>query len=207
MIELPVHDLEGKVVETLKFDETCLGKFINYALLHDALVRHEANQRQGTASTRDIRSLVGTSKKPYAQKKTGNARMGTKRRVGSRGGAAAHGPHPRDHRKDMPRCSRRAALRSALLGKFRDSEVMVVREFAVTEPKTRLMAKTLKALKVARKVLVVTEKPDALLWKSMRNLPKVSLAPLRELNAYDVVNHRQLLFTKAALQAVAQEVQ
>jgi large subunit ribosomal protein L4 len=205
MIELPVHDRQDKVVETLKFDESCLGKFINRALLHEAVVRHEANRRVGTASTKDIRAIVGTSKKPHAQKHTGRARQGTRRRVGSRGGAAAHGPHPHDHDKAMPKSARRAALRSALLGKFRDGEVVVVTDLNQTQPKTKEVATTLKNLKLQKKCLVVTHEPDANLWKSARNIPTIRFSLLRDLNAYAVLNHRQVLLTKAALQAIPQE--
>ena len=206
MIDLPVHDKQGNVIETVKFDETCLGRFVNYTLLHAAVVRHEANQRVGTASTKDIRGIVGTTKKPHAQKHTGNARQGTKRRVGSKGGAAAHGPHPRDHRVDMPRQARRAAVRSALLGKFRDGEVVIVADLAQTQPKTKEMAATLKNLKLGRKCLVVTDKPDAILWKSTRNIAAIQLSALRELNVYALLTHPRVLFTKAALQAIPQEM-
>ncbi|MCX7933966.1 MAG: 50S ribosomal protein L4 [Planctomycetota bacterium] len=206
MIELKVYDRQGNVVETMHFDESCLGRFINYTLLHAAIVRYEANQRQGTVNTKDIRAVVGTTRKPYAQKHTGRARQGTRRRVGSRKGATCHGPHPRDHRQDMPTQARRAALRSALLGKFRGGEVMVVDNLHLPQPKTKEMAKTLKNLKIDGRCLIIIEQPNALLWRSVRNIPAVALNTLRDLNAYQVLKHRQILFTKAALQALPQEI-
>jgi len=207
MIELKVYDRQGNVVETLSFDEACLGRFVNYELLHAAIVQYEANQRQGTVNTKDIRAVVGTTRKPYAQKHTGRARQGTRRRVGSRKGATCHGPHPRDHRQNMPWQARRAALRSALLGKFRSSEVMVVDNLHMPQPKTKEMAQTLKNLKIDGKCLIVIEQPDVPLWRSVRNIPSVNLNALRDLNAYHVIKHRQILFTKAALQALPQEMQ
>jgi len=89
MIELPVHDKQGNVLETIQFDESCLGKFLNRRLLHDAILMYEANRRQGTASTKGLRSVTGTTRKPFRQKGTCRARMGTLRRPGSAGGARA----------------------------------------------------------------------------------------------------------------------
>jgi len=206
MVELPVVDRQGKVLETIQFDESCLGKFVNMRLLHDAIVMYEANQRVGCASTKGIRETVGTTRKPYRQKGTGRARMGTRRRVGSRGGAVAHGPKPRDYAKGMPKRARREATRSALLGKFRDGEVVVVNDLDMESPRTKEIVATLKNLKVDRGCLVITQERSEVLWKSLRNIPKTGLLPLADLNAYDVLLRKNILITKAALQAIPKEL-
>lgn len=206
MMQIPVHDRQGNVVETLDFDEACLGKFINYDLLHEAIVMYEANQRRGTHSVKNRRSVVCTTRKPYRQKGTGRARMGFRRRVGSRGGAVAHGPVPRDYDKNMPKKARRAALKSALLGKFRDGEVVVVNELKQEAPKTREVAATLKNLKIDNGCLVVTRERDENLWKSVRNIRKTQLSPLSDLNPYCVTQPKYILMTKDALQAMAEEM-
>lgn len=206
MIEIPVYDREGQVVETIQFDETCLGEEVNYTLMHQAIVTFEANQRLGTHSVKNRRSVVGRSGKPFKQKGTGRARQGQRRRVGSTGGAVAHGPKPRSYRKDMPKKARRNALRSALLGKLRDGEIVVVSDLRQETPKTRDVARLLKNLKIDKSCLVVTRAPDVTVWKSVRNLAGAEMAPLGELNAYAVLRPARILMTKDALQAMPEEL-
>lgn len=206
MLELPIHNRQGDVVGTHQFDESCLGKFVNYTLMHQAIVTYEANQRGGNASVKNRRSVTGHGAKPYRQKGTGRARMGHVRRVGSVGGAVAHGPQPRSYAKDMNRKARRAALKSALLGKFRDGEVLVVDEMTQTQPKTKEVAATLKALKINKSCLLVTKSNDDNLWKSARNIAGLEMLPLNELNTYRVLRQGRLLFTKEALDAIAEEL-
>ena len=205
-MKLPVYDKQGQSVEEMDFDESLLGKFVNYKLLHAAVVMYEANLRQGTVKTKNIREVQGKSAKPFKQKGTGRARMGRVRRFGSRGGATAFGPRPRDYSLSMPRTARRLALKSALLGKFRDNEVMVLKDLDIAAPKTKDVAATLKSLKVTSGCLMVVPEYSENALKSIRNLPKTELSVLSDLNAYSVLRRKQLIFTKAALEALAQEV-
>lgn len=206
MIELPVYDRSGKEVEKIQFDDSCLGTFVNYDLMHQALVMYNANQRTGTHSVKNRRTVVCRKGKPFKQKGTGRARMGYVGRVGSKGGAVAHGPHPRDYRKDMPKKARRAALRSALLGKLRDGEIVVVNELALNAPKTKEVAASLKALNILKTCLVVTRAEDQVVYKSVRNIEGAEIAPLAGLNIYSVLKPRQILITKDALQAIPEEL-
>ena len=205
-MKLSVLDKQGQAVEEIDFDETCLGKFVNLKLLHAAVVMYEANQRQGTVKTKNIREVAGKSAKPYKQKGTGRARMGRVRRFGSRGGATAFGPRPRDFAMDMPRKAKRLALKSALLGKFRDNEVVVLKDYEVSTPKTKDAASTLKNIKVGSGCLMVVSKYDENLLKSFRNIPKTDLSVVSDLNAYSVLRRKQVVFTKAALEALVEEV-
>lgn len=210
MMEIEVHDRQGGIVETMQFDETILGNEVNMELLHSAIVMHEANQRSGTASTKGVREIAGRGGKPFRQKGTGRARMGKTRRPGSRGGAPMHGPKPRDHSQTMPKRAKKEALKSALLGKFRDGEVVVVNELKQEEAKTKEIAATLTSLKIDRGCLVVTwqedGKTDQNLWKSIRNIPDTDLSPLKDLNVYTVLHRKNLLMTKDALEALAREM-
>ncbi len=205
-MKLPVYDKQGQSVEEIDFDESLLGKFVNYKLLHAAVVMYEANQRLGTVKTKNIREVQGKSAKPYKQKGTGRARMGRVRRFGSRGGATAHGPRPRDYSLAMPRAARRLALKSALLGKFRDNEIMVLKDLDVSSPKTKDVAATLKNLKVDSGCLMVIPEYNENVLKSCRNIPSADLSVLSDLNAYNVLRRKQVIFTKAALEALAEEV-
>ena len=202
MINLTVYDHAGQEAGTTPFDETILGGFVNRALLHAAVVMYEANQRQGTAKTKTVREVVGVSGKPFKQKGTGRARMGKKRRFGSRGGGTCFGPIPRDYSKAMPRAQRRAALRTALLGRFRDSDVIVLKSMPLDAPKTSKVARFLKAVHADSGALMVTAEPDPTLWKSVRNIPKTDLQSVRDLCAYSVMRRPRVIFTEAALAAL-----
>lgn len=204
-MKLSVFDKQGQAAGEMEFDETCLGKFVNYPLLHAAIMMYEANLRQGTVKTKNIREVTGKSAKPYKQKGTGRARMGRVRRFGSRTGGTAFGPRPRDYSLTMPKQARRLALKSALLGKFRDNEVIVLSDLSMSAPKTKEVATTLKNLKVSGGMVVIPEYDENIL-KSCRNIPYADLAVVTDLNAYSVLRRKQLVFTKAAIEALAEEM-
>ncbi|MDR2392151.1 MAG: 50S ribosomal protein L4 [Planctomycetota bacterium] len=205
-MKLSVFDSQGRETGEVDFDESCLGRFVNYKLLQAAIVMYEANFRQGTAKTKNIREVVGKSAKPFKQKGTGRARMGRVRRFGSRGGATAFGPRPRDFSLAMPRQARRLALKSALLGKFRDGEVTILGELSLSAPKTKEMASTLKNLKADSSCLMVISRYNENILKSCRNIPNADLSVLSDLNAYSVLRRKRLVFTKDALEGLVREV-
>ena len=200
MIDLTVYDQLGQESGHVSFDESILGEYVNRPLLHAAVVMFEANQRYGTSKTKNVREVVGNSVKPFKQKGTGRARMGKKRRFGSRGGATCFGPIPRDHSLSMPKGQRRAALRSALLGRCKDGEVIVLKDISLDAPKTAVFAKFLKAVKADKGALVVTSRPDETMWRSIRNLPKTDLQAVSHISPYSVLRRPRVIFTERALQ-------
>lgn len=205
-MDIPVHDLQGRVVETISFDESCLGKAVYKTLLHQAVVTYEANQRQGTSSTKTRREVVATGKKPWKQKGTGRARAGTRASPVWRGGGIAFGPTPRDFSKKLGKKSRRNALKSALLAKLRGGEIKVVTSIAPSAPKTKEMAVALKALGVSKNCLVVLKNNHVNAWKSIRNIPDVNMTTLCEMNAYSTLQRKMILMTKEAFVAIPEEM-
>lgn len=207
MFELSVYNSQGEVAEKISFDEKCLGEFVNYELMHQAIVMYEANQRLGTHYTKNRRAIICRKGKPFKQKGTGNARMGYRGRVGSRGGARAHGPKPRDYRKTMTVQARRLALKSALLGKLRDGEVLVISDdITPTTPKTKIINSVLRKLKVEKSCLMITRERNEVMWKSVRNIEGAAILPLSDLHAYAVLKPNQIVITKSALLAIPQEL-
>lgn len=206
MMEIPVHDRSGTVVETIQFDESCLGKAVYRQLLHQAVVMYEANRRVGSGSSKTRAEVMGTTAKPWRQKGTGRARVGNKRNPVWRSGGVAHGPKPRDFSKRMSRKMRRQALKSALLAKLRDGELKVVTDFSLEAPRTREVAGALKALGADRGALVVVREYDPIVWKSTRNLRRVEMAPLKELNAHKALLRKTVIMTKEAFTAIPEEI-
>lgn len=204
MIELPVHDRAGEVVGTLVIAEADFGGKVRRQLLRQAILMYEAARRAGSASTRARGQLSYGHGKPWRQKGTGRARAGFRGSPLWRGGGVVFGPHPRDYRLKMPKKALWRATASAYLAKLQDGEVVVVDQLAASEPRTRQMAATLKNLGIKRTCLVAIETHDANLWKSARNIPGVSMKTAPEVNAHDLLRHRQLLITRPALEGVVQ---
>ena len=202
-IRVPVFSPDGKEVGGLDIDPASFGGEVNKQLLHDAVVMYQANKRAGTAKTKTRAEVIGSGKKLFRQKGTGNARVGTKRTNKRRGGGTAFGPLPRDYSYAMPKQQRRLATMMALLSKFQDSEAVVVDGLTFDQPKTKKMNGVLKALKLdGQTCLVATKDGDKGTYLSARNIQGVEVAPVRELNAYMLLRRKRLLLTKPAIEAI-----
>jgi large subunit ribosomal protein L4 len=202
MIDVPVLNIEGKEVGKFAVDEALLGTVVRPALLKQALVRHHANQRQGTVATKDRGEVEGSTKKLYGQKHTGNARRGNLRTNLMKGGGVTFGKKPRNFRQDMPLKQRRLARANAILSKIISGNLKLLDGFAVSQPKTKEVVKVLKALEADRSVLIATQGLDKVLWRSARNISKAIIKPAAEVNAYDVLSKRTMIITKAAFEDV-----
>jgi large subunit ribosomal protein L4 len=198
MMNVAVYNRDGKEVETLQVDEGILGGEVRAPLLKQAIVMYQANKRIGTAATKNRSRVEGSTRKLYRQKGTGNARAGTVRTPIRKGGGVTFAKLPRDFRQQMPKKQRRLARDSAVLAKLQNGKVVVVDELAFSEPKTREFARILTNLKIQRSCLVTIPERDENLYKSARNVPKVDVMVVADLNAGDICTKQQMLFTKAA---------
>jgi large subunit ribosomal protein L4 len=198
MISLPVYDKSGKEVGNLKVAESAFGGRVRYALLKQAIVMYNANKRVGTAATKGRGQIEGSTKKIYAQKHTGNARAGTIRTGKRVGGGVTFGKKARDFSQTMPRKQRQLARDSAILSKLLSNNVVVVDQLAFEKPKTKDFANILGNLKIERSCLVIIGEHNDTLWRSVRNIPKISVLAATESNAGDICRHTKLLFTKEA---------
>ncbi len=199
MPKVAVYNMQGGRVGDMELSDAVFGVEINQALLHQAVVNHLANRRQGTVATKNRSEVRGGGRKPWRQKGTGRARHGSSRSPVWVGGGVTFGPTPRDYSYRMPKKARRAALRSALSAKVVGGKFVVVDELAMKEPKTRAMVSVLGALKVEKKPLVVLSEWDRNVELSVRNIPGTTLSKSLGLNVYDVLNHEHLVVTKAAV--------
>lgn len=200
MIDLPLHDPDGKAVGTLEVDESVFGDKVRRRLLQQVVVLYEANRYRRTAHTLTRGEVSGAGRKIWPQKHTGRARMGSIRSPIWKGGGVVFGPKPSKAKKGLPQRMRREALRSALLGKLKDKEVVVIQRFALERPSTKKLAGTLKTIGLGHRTLIGVHEVDNTLTLSARNLPRVDVTPVRDWNAYDVLRHRMLLVTREALQ-------
>jgi large subunit ribosomal protein L4 len=204
-ISAPVHGMDGKSVGSYEFDGAELAKGINKQLLHDVVVMYETNQRQGSVKTKTRGEVSGSTKKLFRQKGTGNARVGTKRSPIRRGGGHTFAKQPKDWSYRLPRKAVRLATRMALLSKFQDKEALVLDSFSIQDIKTKTIASMLKALGVAAEsCLLVIPDYDLSIWKSGRNIENLWIAPVKELNAYQLLHQKRLLITREAIEQARQ---
>jgi len=176
---------------------------IKEAVIHQAVLVHLANQRQGTAKAKGRTEVSGGGKKPYKQKGTGRARAGTIRSPLWRGGGVVFGPHPREYRQSLPKKMRRFALCSSLSSRAKDGDILVVDDFDYTEPSTRKVAELLKKLgSYQKKVLLVLDKSNPAVVKSARNISGMRVILGDMLNAYEVLWADKIILTQSALAAM-----
>ena len=203
MADLPLFDKTGKSAGTVAVDEKLFGDKVRKRLLHQVVIIYEANQRQGTASSKGRGEVEGSTRKPWPQKHTGMARAGTIRSPLWRHGGIVFGPKPREYRLGLTASMRTAALDSALLGKIRDKEILVIEDFNPGTPaKTKNVATVLAAMGLDRTILVGIAKLDPNLHKAARNLARCKMTPIADFNAYDVLKYHRVVLTRAALDAL-----
>jgi large subunit ribosomal protein L4 len=197
-----VYDREGKESGQLELPEGIFNAPINAAVLHQAVKRQQANDRQGTHETKTRGDVSGGGRKPWKQKGTGRARQGSTRAPQWRHGGVVFGPHPRSYEEKMPRKQRRLALRVALSVKSKEGAVRVVEEIALDAPKTNVVANLFDQLGAGARTLFVIPEHDLMLEKSTRNLAGVKTILATNLNPTDVLTADTLVFTRAAITQV-----
>jgi large subunit ribosomal protein L4 len=202
MLSANLYDAKGNKSGNINLPENIFGARVNQHLLYLAVRNFLDNQRQGTASTLNANDVRGGGKKPFRQKGTGRARQGSTRSSIMVGGYVAHGPHPRDYSWELPRSSRRQALRSALADSFKTGRLAVI-DSVETSGKTKDVFTVIKAMELeGKKVLLLDAAPSADLVRSGRNIQGLSVKPVREASTYELMRADRVLFTKAGVEAL-----
>ena len=202
MIDLAVYNKDGKEIESLKVDEAALGGTVRYPLLKQAIVMYHANKRVGTAANKGRSMVAGSSKKLFRQKGTGNARVGNIRTGKRVGGGVTFAKTLRDFGKRMPKKQKKLARNSAILAKLLSNNIVVVNELSFEKPRTRDFLSILNNLKIERSCLVTISSTDANLYKSAKNVPRVAIMPVNDLNAGDICRYNKMVFTKEAFLSI-----
>ncbi|MDO8567225.1 MAG: 50S ribosomal protein L4 [Dehalococcoidales bacterium] len=203
-MQIPVYNLSGEVVKNIEINDGVFGVPFNEAVVHQAVVRQQANARQGTASTKTRSEVQGSSKKLYRQKHTGRARAGDIRSPLRRGGGISFGPHPRSYRQAMPKTMRLLALKCVLSAKAGEGELKILEALQFEEPKTKQMVQALTALGADTSALVVTAEAETNVVKSARNVPGIKTTPANLLNIVDLLSYKMLLMTESAVRKAEQ---
>ena len=192
-MQAQVFNMAGEVVGKVEISDKVFAAPFNEGVVHQAVLRQQANARQGTHDTQTRGEVNGSTRKLYRQKGTGNARAGSRKSPTRKGGGAVFGPHPRDYRQAMPKKMRQNALRCVLSAKVSDGELKILDSLELETPKTKQMVGVLDALKIENTALVVTSQAKAVIVKSARNIPGVKTIPANLLNVVDILGHKALL--------------
>lgn len=204
--KLPVYNTQGKEIETITLDEKVFDGKINSASIHQAVSAYLANQRRGLAATKTRGEVSGGGRKPWKQKGTGRARVGSTRSPLWRHGGVIFGPHPRDFSYKLSPKIKTLALKSALLVKLGESNVMVIDEFNLSSPKTKEAAKIFSNLKINNgkekklsSTLLLSSKFGPEQKRALGNIGFLDINVASDTHAYEVLSHKKIVVTKSGL--------
>jgi large subunit ribosomal protein L4 len=199
-MQLDVVNNNNEKVGALDVRDEVFGGRINTELIWESVVRANAAKRQGTHATKNRALVSGGGKKPWRQKGTGRAQVGSSRTPLWRHGGTVFGPQPRSYEYRLPKKVERGALRAALAQKLKDGQLVVVDALVADEIKTKAAAAMLKRLGIEGKAVMIDVAPDEKLARSVRNIPGVSLLSSGRVTARDVMHATRVVATRSAME-------
>jgi len=207
MPKLTVYNIKGQESGSIDLPEL-FTKEVNDAVMHQAVVMYQANQRQGNADTKIRSEVSGGNKKPFRQKGTGQARQGSSRSPLMRHGGVVFGPHPRDFSYTLPQKVRVVALGESLKAKFKANALICVDKMAVESGKTKDFTGILKNLKLSTgKVVALFDGCGDDVVRASRNVARINRVPVLDVNALDVLKSKYVLATKSAMEKLLKRLQ
>ena len=203
MPNVALYNIANEQVGEIELNDSVFGVDYNEAVIHQAVVRQMSNERLGTHATKTRGLVRGGGKKPWKQKGTGRARVGSIRSPLWVGGGTVFGPTPRSYVKAMPRKARQLAVKSALSEKLRAGELIVLDQIAFEAPKTKNVVNMMAAFQAEGKALIVDGGDAAAnTILSARNIPGVKAMTTDGINIYDLVHYTKLFITKSAVEKI-----
>lgn len=206
MAEMNLLNVSGENVGTIELNDSIFGIEPNKVVLHEIVKNYLANQRQGTQSAQTRSEVTGCNQKPFRQKGTGRARQGSIKSPLNYGGGVVFAPKPRDYSYKLSKKKKRLGLKSILSAKVAEEKLNIVEDLTLDAPKTKDMVNILVNVSETNtkndiaKTLIVLEEKDQNVLLSARNIPKVKTTFVGMLNVYDLLNHDEVLVTKAAIE-------
>lgn len=204
-MEIELYNIKGDVVGKVNLCEEIFGVPVREGMVHNVITAYLANLRSGTASTKRRGEVSGGGKKPWRQKGTGRARVGSIRSPLRRGGGCVFGPKPRSYRMKVPSKVKIASLLALLSDRFLSGRIRVVDKLDLNEPKTSKLLKILKDLRTKRPLIVLGTLENNVLFSS-RNIRGVEVISSSELNAHKVIIHEDILFTLEGIKGLERRI-
>lgn len=204
--EIPLFDISGKEIDKVKLPKALSGTKVNCGLLHTAVLMYQTNSKTKLGSVKTRGDVSGGGIKPWRQKGTGRARVGSSRNPVWRGGGIVFGPIPRNSHYNLPQKVKSAALKNSLIDKINENRIIVLDNIKVEKPKTKLLFSILKALKINEKALLILAKLEDNVFLAARNLAHLEVKLASDVNAYDILRFRKLIISKQALEQLIERV-
>jgi len=206
-LTLPVYSQQGKQLKKIELDGEVFDGKVNQDVLYQAVLMYRANQRKGLASTKTRGEVSGGGRKPWRQKGTGRARVGSIRSPLWRHGGVIFGPHPRDYSFRLPKKIKIAALRSSLNAKLDEEGLLILDELKIEDPKTKEAAKILSKLKLDnQRILLMLDKVSDNLRRSFRNIKFLEITNAADANAYAVLKAGKIIISLSALKILVDRI-
>jgi len=206
MSKLTLKNSQGDSVGEYEFADNLLVLDKGDQAVHEAVVAYNAHQRAGTASTKSKANVAGTGAKPWKQKGLGRARAGYKQSPIWRGGAVAHGPHPRKYKKKLSKKVTKLAFQRAFSAKVDQGEITVIENLALSAPKTKEFAAVLKNLGLDRGGLFIVDANSDNVVLAARNIPTVEVVTAALANTYQILRYKNVIITKAGMEALGKRL-
>lgn len=208
MAEMNIHTIDGEKIGEIELNDNLFRAKINKHIVHQIVKRHLSEKRRGTASTKNRSEVRGGGKKPWRQKGTGRARVGSIRSPLWNGGGVIFGPDNRNYSYSIPKKMRLIALKSVLSGKAKNNDIIILQELKLENGKTRDITEIFSNLQIdSDKVLIVIEKEDERIRRAVRNLKDAMVITANKINTYDLLSHRKMVITKDALKIIEEVFQ
>ena len=205
MLKVQVLDKSGNKVKEISAPKEIFSYDVKSSLLYEAVLNYQANQRRGTASTKSRGQVRGSGRKPWKQKGTGRARAGSIRSPLWRKGGITFGPKPRNYGYSLPKKAKKNALKSALSMRLAESQLLIIKELDLKESKTKEGAKLIDVLNLDSALIVDTQE-NKNLFLSLRNIPNIKTVDYNQVNIYDVLNYKWLVFTEKSFKVFVEKL-
>ncbi len=202
MPKVKVYNMAAEVVGNMTLSDEVFGCEYNEALIHQAIVAYNNNQRQGTKSALTRTEVRGHAKKPWRQKGTGRARQGSTKGPQWTGGGVVFAPKPRDFSQKMNKQAKRQAFKSAISAKLAEQEVVVLDEVKLAEAKTKEFMTIVNSFKIDKNVTFVVASKDETILRATNNIPFVNVTTADLVNTYDIVASSKVYVTKDAVKKI-----
>ena len=201
-MKIQVNSLDNKKIKDIDLDKQIFGLELKEEIIY-RMVRYQlAKRRTGNHKTKGISEISGTTKKPFKQKGTGNARQGSKRSPQMRGGAVIFGPQVRSHAHKLPKRIKKLALKMAISKKIKDGKFKIINELKMSKPKTNLFRSKLAGLKLDSALFIDGKDIDNNFLLASKNVPKIDILPVAGINVYDILKRDYLVLSENAVNGI-----
>ena len=205
-MKIMIHTLDNEPIEEIALNPKVFGLESKPEILNQVVKWQRAKKQAGTHSTKGISEVQGTGRKPYRQKGTGRARLGSLRVPQARGGAVIFGPKPRNHSHQLPKKVRKLGLKMALSDKFRENKLRVLESLDLESSQTKLLVQKFRGFEIGSALVVDILTVKGNFGLAIRNLPRFDVIPALGVNVYDILKHEYLVLSRAAVESLEERL-